>query len=93
MKDRHSFLLFKLGFLIEIQSASSSDDAADRSKLFVHYNTNKFNLFVTTISHLFVKNNNFPFYVFCPYPVRVGSVNDGGKYVCNPSQMPREHCR
>lgn len=30
--------------------------------------------------------------VFCPYSVRVGSVNDGGKYVCTPGRMPRGHC-
>lgn len=30
--------------------------------------------------------------VFCPYPVRVGGVYDGGKYVCNPARMPRTNC-
>uniref|UniRef100_A0A1I7WW22 Methyltranfer_dom domain-containing protein n=1 Tax=Heterorhabditis bacteriophora TaxID=37862 RepID=A0A1I7WW22_HETBA len=31
--------------------------------------------------------------VYCPNLVRVGNVNDGGKWVCNPLAMPQHNCR
>lgn len=31
--------------------------------------------------------------VYCLDLVRVGNVVDGGKWVCNPKEMPQENCR